>query len=113
MKPPDQSGRSTESGTTRMDLWQDFQTNQGKTIHKWEHYFPVYERHFAPWRGRSVTFLEIGVSRGGSLQMWRRYFGPLARVVGIDIDKRCKAHEESRESSFASAISRTRRSCNP
>ena len=76
-----------------MDLWRDFQTNQGKNIHKWEHYFPVYERHFAPWRGRSLTFLEIGVAKGGSLQMWRRYFGPLARIVGIDIDKQCKSHE--------------------
>jgi cephalosporin hydroxylase len=27
--------------------------------------------------------------------MWRRYFGPLARIVGIDIDRKCKAHEES------------------
>ncbi len=63
-------------------------------IHKWEHYFPVYERHFSPWRDRSLTFLEIGVARGGSLPMWRRYFGPLAKIVGIDIDPRCKAHEE-------------------
>ena len=77
-----------------MDLWRDFLTNDGKVIHKWEHYFPVYERHFAPWRGRSMTFLEIGVSKGGSLAMWRRYFGPLARIVGIDIDPACRAHEE-------------------
>ena len=76
-----------------MDLWRDFLTNQGKVIHKWEHYFPVYERHFAMWRGRSLTFLEIGVARGGSLPMWRRYFGPLATVVGLDIDPRCKDHE--------------------
>ncbi len=77
-----------------MDLWQDFLTNKGKVIHKWEHYFPIYERHFAPWRGRSMTFLEIGVAKGGSLQMWRRYLGPLAQVVGVDIDPSCKAHEE-------------------
>lgn len=27
--------------------------------------------------------------------MWELYFGPLARVVGIDIDERCKLHETS------------------
>jgi len=76
-----------------MDLWQDFLTNRGKEIHKWVHYFPAYERHFAPWRNRSLTFLEIGVAKGGSLGMWQRYFGPLARIVGVDIDPGCKAHE--------------------
>ena len=75
-----------------MDLWQDFLTNQGKAIHKWSHYFPIYERHLAPWKGRTLTFLEIGVAKGGSLAMWRRYFGPMANIVGIDIDKRCAAH---------------------
>jgi hypothetical protein len=76
-----------------MSLWQDFLTNDGKIIHKWVHYFPIYERHFAWYRNRSLTFLEIGVSKGGSLAMWQRYFGPLARIVGIDIDPRCEAHE--------------------
>jgi cephalosporin hydroxylase len=78
-----------------MDLWRDFLTNTGKVIHKWEHYFPVYERHFGPWRGRSRCSLEIGVGRGGSQPMWRRYFGPMAVVVGLDIDPRCRAHEEN------------------
>jgi hypothetical protein len=45
-----------------MSLWQDFLTNDGKIIHKWVHYFPIYERHFAWYRNKSLTFLEIGVS---------------------------------------------------
>src|SRR5262245_46349211 len=76
-----------------MSLWQDFLTNDQKVIHKWVHYFPIYERHFSGWKNKSLTFLEIGVSHGGSLQMWQRFFGPLAKIVGIDIDPKCKAHE--------------------
>lgn len=77
-----------------MSLWQDFLNNDRRVIQKWTHYFPVYERHFSPWRNKSLTFLEIGVSRGGSLQMWQRYFGPMAKIIGIDIKERCKQYEE-------------------
>ena len=76
-----------------MELWRDFLNHKGKIVRKWEHYFPIYERHFAPWQGRSMTFLEIGVAKGGSLEMWRRYFGPLAKVVGVDIDAKCAKHQ--------------------
>ena len=38
--------------------------------------------------------LEIGVSRGGSLQMWQRFLGPMATLVGIDIDASCAKHED-------------------
>lgn len=76
-----------------MSLWHDFLTNDGKVIHKWVHYFPIYERHFSWYCGKSVTFLEIGVARGGSLAMWQRFFGPLAKIVGIDIEESCKSHE--------------------
>jgi cephalosporin hydroxylase len=76
-----------------MNLFQDFLTNDGKVIHKWVHYFPIYERHFSWYRNKSLTFLEIGVARGGSLPMWQRYFGPMAKIVGIDIDPKCAAHE--------------------
>jgi hypothetical protein len=76
-----------------MSLWHDFLTNDGKVINKWVHYFPIYERHFSWFKNKSLTFLEIGVYRGGSVAMWQRYFGPLARIVGIDIDPQCKQHE--------------------
>ena len=72
-----------------MNLWQDFKTNDGRIIDKWMHYFPIYERHLAPWRNKTLTFIEIGVFKGGSLQMWRHYFGEQALIVGVDIDPRC------------------------
>lgn len=78
-----------------MSLWQDFLTNDDKVIHKWAHYFPVYEKHFSRWQNRSLVFWEVGVYGGGSLQMWQRYFGPNALIVGIDINPDCKAHEST------------------
>ncbi len=62
-------------------------------LRKWHHYFDIYERHLAPFRSKDVVLLEIGVSRGGSLKMWRSYFGDTARIAGIDIDKAAKRFE--------------------
>jgi len=81
-----------------MSLWKDFMTNrigpQGQVCFKWTHYFPIYEKHFKEWQNKPLVFWEIGVDRGGSIQMWNRYFGPNARIIGIDIEPRCKAYEE-------------------
>lgn len=61
---------------------------------KWAHYFRIYERFFARYRGRpGFRMLEIGISQGGSLDMWRAYFGPDATIVGVDIDPRCVCYE--------------------
>ena len=57
-------------------------------IHKWLHYFPIYETHLEPYRGRDVRLLEIGVSHGGSLQMWQDYFGSGSTIVGVDVAPR-------------------------
>lgn len=77
-----------------MSLWAEFLTNRGRIIHKWTHYFPIYEDHFARYVNRPMTFLEIGCGEGGSLQLWKRYLGPLAQIIGIDIDETCKNFEE-------------------
>jgi hypothetical protein len=66
-----------------------FRANEKRLIHKWIHYFDIYHRHFERFRGRPVTVLEFGVSHGGSLEMWRDYFGRKARIYGVDIDPRC------------------------
>lgn len=76
------------------DLEKYFNNNTGKLIHKWEHYFEIYENHFSRFRNKEVTMLEVGVSHGGSLQMWKNYLGPKAKIYGIDINKKCKELEE-------------------
>ena len=77
-----------------MSLWSDFLSNQDLLIHKWKHYFPIYERHLARFRNQDVLMFEVGVSHGGSLRMWKRWLGPHARIVGIDIDPRAKGAAE-------------------
>lgn len=66
-----------------------FDANPGRLMHKLLHYLPIYEQHFAPFRDRPVTVVEIGVSHGGSLDMWRWWCGPEATIVGVDVDPRC------------------------
>lgn len=65
-----------------------FDHNDGRLMHKWLHYFPIYEQYLRPYRGRAVTMLEIGVSHGGSLEMWRHHLGRRSAIVGIDIEPR-------------------------
>lgn len=77
-----------------MSLWSLFNLNEGKTVFKWTHYLPIYEQHFAEFVNKPITILEIGCLHGGSLQMWKRYFGPLATIVSIDINPDAKNHEE-------------------
>lgn len=69
--------------------------NSGKVMDKWLHYADVYELHFSRFRGTKPVFVEIGVSGGGSLPMWKHYFGEGAKIIGIDINPDCKAHEEA------------------
>ena len=76
------------------DLKKYFDNNTNRLIHKWEHYFEIYDRHFSAYRNKEIVVLEIGVFQGGSLQMWKNYFGPKAKIYGIDIDPDCKKFEE-------------------
>lgn len=71
-----------------------FLNNSQKRLHKWVHYFDIYERHLERFRGTSPVMIEIGVMGGGSLTMWKEYFGPGSHIIGIDINPECKAHEE-------------------
>ena len=72
-----------------MTVWETFQAHTGRQVDKWRHYFPIYEKHFAKYVGTAVRVLEIGVDHGGSLQMWKNYFGPRAKITGLDINPKC------------------------
>ena len=71
-------------------LYELFLSCKRGDVHKWHHYFDIYERHLSRFRGTDFRFLEIGVYRGGSLRMWREYFGPKALIVGLDRDPSCQ-----------------------
>ena len=82
------------------DLEKYFTNNKGNYLHKWKHYFDIYDRHFSRFRNQKVHVLEIGVSHGGSLQMWKNYFGQKAKIYGVDINPDCKKLEEEQISIF-------------
>lgn len=84
--------RAGKSGAPAVTLYDIFLRNRRQDIAKWHHYFDVYERHLAPYHNRPVTLLEIGLWQGGSLRMWREYFGPAARICGIDVDPATAAY---------------------
>ena len=66
-----------------------FNSDKKLTLHKWHHYFKIYDRHFSKFIGKNPTILEIGVQCGGSLEMWNHYFDKECTIYGIDIDPTC------------------------
>jgi 23S rRNA U2552 (ribose-2'-O)-methylase RlmE/FtsJ len=77
------------------DLEKYFYNNNDKLIDKWLHYFNIYDIYFNKYKNKEeIVILEIGVFQGGSLQMWKSYFGPNAKIYGIDINPNCKSFEE-------------------
>lgn len=57
-------------------------------------YFSVYDTLLNEYRGKDITFVEIGVLDGGSLFMWRDFFGKNARIIGVEINESAKVWEE-------------------
>ena len=72
-----------------LDIYKFFRDSPFNSV-KVSSYFEVYEDLFSKFRGREITFVEIGVLDGGSLFMWRNYFGPDARIIGVDFNPQAK-----------------------
>ncbi len=77
---------------TELEAYVDAHTT-GRGIWKWQHYLPIYERHFSKFKGAEVHVVEIGVFSGGSLDMWRDYFGPNCHIYGVDVSPECRSYE--------------------
>lgn len=88
---PQPTGPTSEADRTQLETYFDAHTD-GPGLWKWRHYFPIYERHLARFKDRPFVFVEIGVFGGGSIAMWRDYFGPGCQIHGVDIDPGASEH---------------------
>jgi len=66
------------------DLLKLFQENTGRYIHKAPSYLEIYDKLFSRYRGKDVVMVEIGIDHGGSLELWKKYFGDNSLIVGVD-----------------------------
>lgn len=90
--PKDLSKESLELNSN-LKLFQIYKNLNNVSI-KCDTYFQVYEELFNKYIGKKITFVEIGVLHGGSLFMWREYFGKNARIIGIDLNDKAKELEK-------------------
>ena len=73
-------------------LFARFTANKaGQPFDKWIHYFDIYQRTLAPYVGRPVRVLEIGVFHGGGLDQLRALLGEEAQLFGVDLDPAARA----------------------
>ena len=77
-----------------------------RLFHHWKEYAPHYELHLNLLMGKrdnsqEFRMLEIGVSHGGSIEVWKTYFsGKNLKYVGMDIEKNCKLFEDEERNVF-------------
>lgn len=99
LRPPTGSNVLQNLPQGRLATYFDDHT-EGYGLWKWRHYFPAYERHLARFVDEEVHVAEIGVFSGGSLEMWKYYFGARVHVYGIDIEERCRKYAADRVEIF-------------
>ena len=61
---------------------------------KWSNYFDIYEKIFEKFKNKKIKIVEIGIGDGGSLFMWRQFFGKKAKIIGIELNPEAKKLEK-------------------
>lgn len=65
---------------------------------KHTNYFNIYDKLLSEYIGKDITFVEIGILDGGSLFMWREFFGKDTRIIGVELNPEAiKWHEHGFE----------------
>ena len=57
---------------------------------KYKNYFHIYDLILKKFINKKILFVEIGVFSGGSLFMWKNFFGKKAKIIGIDLNPEIK-----------------------
>lgn len=83
---------TTPEALENLGIYKSYKKSKFLSI-KLSSYFQVYEELFNKFVGKQFTFVEIGVLNGGSLFMWRDYFGEQARIIGVDFNPDAKRWE--------------------
>lgn len=73
----------------------DLFNQSSKFSTKYKKYFDVYDKTFERFKNKKITFVEVGVLNGGSLEIWKKYFHPDSRIIGIDLNPECKKFEKN------------------
>jgi hypothetical protein len=85
----------TKNFRSNMENTQSYQSFLKSPHFAFKHstYFQAYDDILSQYRGKEITFVEIGILGGGSLFMWRDFFGPQARIIGVDLNPSAKKWE--------------------
>lgn len=76
------------------DLYRFACNGKHTALSKWFHYFEIYDKYFKKFRNTDVVMCEIGICKGGSMQMWQDYFGKNATIIGIDVNDECRKYKK-------------------
>ena len=74
-------------------IYKSFKTSKRYSI-KWNNYFDIYENLFAKFLRKKIKIVEVGVGDGGSLFMWKDFFGKKAKIFGIELNPEAKKLEK-------------------
>ena len=76
-----------------MKIIKSFKSSPRYSI-KWNNYFDIYNNLFKKFVNKKITFVEVGIGNGGSLFMWRKFFGKKAKIIGIELNPEAKKLEK-------------------